>query len=269
MKMCLCSTFKTDKIFKEANWIVEPKYDGMRCVAIKRDGVVTFKSRNDKEVFNVDIIKQELESLPVNNIVLDGELLSSNWNDTISIVHTQTVHPNKDTLKFYVFDTLLVSDLDSKKLNETLLNRKSRIKEVVSEHIIEVPYYLIETYIQLKKLYSGFLEQGFEGVVLKDTLSKYEQKRSKKWLKLKPEQTYDLEVIGVIEGLGRHVSRLGALICLHHGIKIKVGSGFTDEQRDKFWNTKIVGKTIEVKCQEETKNGYLRFPVFVRVRSDK
>ena len=269
MKMCLCSTFKTDKIFKESDWLLEPKYDGMRCLAIKVNGEVSFKSRNGKEVYNTELIKKELEQADIDNVVLDGEVLSSNWNDTISIVHTQTEHPNKASLKFYVFDILSIDEWDNKRCTDTIINRKSKLNSIINEHIYEVPFTIVTSFSQTNKLYNTYLEQGFEGVVLKAVKSRYEWGRSKGWLKLKSVRTYDLKVIGTIEGLGRHVERLGALVCDHNGLEIKVGSGFTDAERDKFWNMKIVDRVIEVKCQEETKNGYLRFPVFVRLRQDK
>ena len=55
------------------------------------------------------------------------------------------------------------------------------------------------------------------------------------------------------------------------GKKLKVGGGYSDEQRDDFWNRKddVVGTVIEIKGQEITKDGVVRFPVFLRERKYK
>lgn len=57
---------------------------------------------------------------------------------------------------------------------------------------------------------------------------------------------------------------------------VKVGSGFTDEQRTEFWNNRenVIGEICEVKYKEISRDkntGFesLQFPVFVRLRTDK
>ena len=56
---------------------------------------------------------------------------------------------------------------------------------------------------------------------------------------------------------------------------LRCGSGFTQEQRNYYWNNpeQIVGKIVTIKYKEETrnKNGGLsiQFPVFQTVRQDK
>jgi hypothetical protein len=66
----------------------EPKLDGLRCIAVKQDGVVTLFTRNGTvlESSALQSIKETLEKLPYDNIVLDGELLDDDltWNSTIS-----------------------------------------------------------------------------------------------------------------------------------------------------------------------------------------
>jgi DNA ligase-1 len=58
----------------------------------------------------------------------------------------------------------------------------------------------------------------------------------------------DLEVVGLEEGTGRNQGKLGAAIVEHKGYKVNVGSGFTDEEREKYWNNPnlLVGKTIGI-----------------------
>jgi DNA ligase-1 len=109
--------------------------------------------------------------------------------------------------------------------------------------------------------------------------SPYECKRSTAWLKLKPFIEVSLEVVNVEEGTGRNVGRLGAFVCAGNDdgkrIKVNVGSGFSDSNRDSFWashveSDNIVGQIVEVRADAVTQNqdgSYsLRFPRFLRFR---
>ena len=113
---------------------------------------------------------------------------------------------------------------------------------------------------------------GYEGIMIKDPEAQYECKRSVAWLKLKPFIEVSLEVKSLEEGTGRNVGRLGALVCegMDDGksIKVNVGSGFSDLDRDTFWNSndEIVGQIVEVRADAVTQNQdgsfSLRFPRF-------
>lgn len=87
--------------------------------------------------------------------------------------------------------------------------------------------------------------------------------------------TMDLRVIRIERGTGRNKDRLGKAIVEYKGNEVGVGSGFSDEQRNHFWEypDEIVGHIIEVKYKEQTKNKEglesLQFPVFVSIRDDK
>jgi len=68
---------------------VEPKLDGLRCIAIKKSTMVTFYTRNGNPIDTPGIahIKAMLEVAPYDNVVLDGEMLANgNWNDSVSTI---------------------------------------------------------------------------------------------------------------------------------------------------------------------------------------
>ena len=66
-------------------------------------------------------------------------------------------------------------------------------------------------------------------------------------------------------------NRITELKSIFKGVKVQVGSGFSDILREKIWNTPeaFLGRTIEVRYQEETPDGSLRFPTFVCFRNDR
>ena len=115
--------------------------------------------------------------------------------------------------------------------------------------------------------------------MIKDPDAFYEYKRSTNWMKWKPTITVDLEVIGIEPGTGKHKGKMGALVCSGvddgKAIKVNVGSGFTDKEREEIWESResVIGQTAEVLADVITQNqdgSYsLRFPRFVRFRDDK
>ena len=122
----------------------------------------------------------------------------------------------------------------------------------------------------------GVVVVGCVSIMIKDPTAKYECKRSTAWLKQKPFIEVSLEVKATEEGTGRNVGKLGALICegTDDGkhIKVNVGSGLSDWQRDEFWEQKekMIGMIAEVRADAITQNqdgSYsLRFPRFKTFR---
>lgn len=97
------------------------------------------------------------------------------------------------------------------------------------------------------------LSNGYEGLVLR---------QDNTWLKVKPEETYDVPITGIQQGKGRNFGRMGALLTPMG----KVGTGFSDLEREELWN---LGETIEVSCMHLTEDGLFRHPRFIRRREDK
>ena len=101
----------------------------------------------------------------------------------------------------------------------------------------------------------------------------YEAKRTKNILKVKAMQDCDLKIIGFEEGTGKNKGTLGAIIVDYKGFEVRVGSGFTDQDREYFWANRkeLLGRIITVQYFEETTNKKdnslsLRFPVYLELR---
>jgi DNA ligase-1 len=87
-------------------------------------------------------------------------------------------------------------------------------------------------------------------------------------------QSCDCKIIGFEEGTGRLQGTLGAILIDYKGNEVKVGSGYSDQDRKYIWDNKdsLLGRVIEVQYFEETQNQKddglsLRFPVFLRIRT--
>lgn len=273
--IALCDTYEDSGKLPEGDWIAEPKLDGLRCITIiDNSNKITFLSRAGKQLYNLELIEEKIKTLNLKAVVLDGELYSNNWNDTISITHTQEEHKDKNKLTYYIFDIVPYIEWVQKKSTESLEIRKLKFNNIFKEkldYVKLVKHAEISNFKEMQLVHKEYIERGYEGIVLKKLNSYYPFKRSKSWLKYKLTETYDIRITGFLPGTGKHKGKLGAFICEFEEKCVKVGSGFTDDQREKFWGNKneMVGKVVEVQCQEKTKDGSLRFPVFVRIREDK
>jgi len=275
---------KYDEGMLPGQWVAEPKYDGGRAIAfVDHHYNVSIVSRNNKPIYNTELIKEQLADVckmnDFSNVMFDGEMYATDWNDSTSIMHTQT-KVNSTKMCYYIFDMISMEEFGTqitKKLDERKVAMKKffDVKELLGGHNLDniklTPWYEFKTIDEAKEIYKKLLKEGFEGVVLKHLGSMYPFGRSKAWLKWKPVETYDVRIVDVEIGDGKYSGILGAFICDFEGKKVKVGGGFKDKQRKEFWENReaMKGKIIEVECQEVTKDGSLRFPVFIRTREDK
>jgi DNA ligase-1 len=128
----------------------------------------------------------------------------------------------------------------------------------------------------MRRFAEASVEQGYEGIMIKNLDAPYICKRSDSWMKWKPTITVDLTIVGFEEGTGRNAGRLGAIIYEgvdnERNIRVNVGTGYSDKDRDEFWaaRDRLLGVVGEVQADAVTQNqdgSYsLRFPRHVRFR---
>ena len=222
-------------------------------------------------------------------MVLDGEVMSTSFQDLMKQVHRKSDVNAKDAL-LYLFDAIPLKDFEKGKCNITQEARSQWLKDWYNGNIESLPNFrtLAQELVDLdtedgKKRFRAInqnaINGGYEGIMIKDITAPYECKRSTAWLKLKPFIEVSLTVTAVEEGTGRNVGKLGALVCEGEDdgkfISVNVGSGFSDSNRDDYWTAReeVVGKVVEVRADAVTQNqdgSYsLRFPRFIRFRGFK
>lgn len=280
---------KVDEKYKwEFPCIAEAKYDGTRLIAVVDDGVVEYFSRSGKPsdfcngLFDDELIK--LSKHCKCNIVVDGEALASNFTETLNAKGSKGDEA-KNNLRFYVFDIMTLAEWKSQNPLYQQVDRSNILEKLVKElklqKIVKSKHRDINDLKEAKAFYEEMLAEGYEGLIIKKNNGLYEFDRSKNWAKWKPVLDFDLKIVGVFEGKGRLAGSLGGFYL--HGkdengnvIETSVGSGFSDEQRDEFWKNqkKYVGKIAMLEAQEMSKSKNsetysLRFPVFVKIRTDK
>jgi len=274
-ELALAQKFRKKRISGFEEVAVEPKLDGIRCFAVVEKGEVQLFARSGKLFPNLDeTICRDLVKL--GNGCYDGELMG---DDFISLMR-QAYRKDADLSKVYfaVFDFLPLKEWKSQTTQMSCHARHEKLLDKFTDNdinfnkITPVERVICDAiYEEIKTLHDEWVAEGYEGAMIKDLSAPYCFGRSYSVMKLKAFHDVDLEIKGFTEGAGRHRGKLGAVVVDYNGVDVQVGSGFSDDLREQVWNDResFTGRMIEIRYQEVTPDGSLRFPTFVCFRNDR
>jgi len=217
------------------SWIIEPKYDGERIIAVNSDGDIALWTRRNIQATHKfpEILEALRRDVGNDNWILDGEmtvsggfrqLLNRNVEDRFKI----SLLAKKIPATYNIFDIIQYNNNDLR--NKLLYKRKDTLIKSVhqDENIKIVPFQELKDPVEQ---FQQYLKEGFEGAVIKNLYSYYEPgRRSDQWLKIKKGDTVDVHIIGAT----RSTSSIpfGALLMEKDGKYFgKVGTGFSDQDR--------------------------------------
>ena len=265
-------------------WFVSRKLDGVRCLTvIDENGEPKFFSRQGKEFLTLDNLKTDIKALGLKNTVLDGEVCIVDHNGDEDFAGIIKEIKRKDhtieTPFYWMFDMLTMEEFSSKKSKSVFAERIVNLERISKESkFIGV----LGQWIGSDQIFSEMMAEskagGWEGLMLRKN-STYKGKRSNEILKVK--QMFDDEYVVVdlendihrviVDGAEVEELMLKNVIIEHKGNQVRVGSGFSHEQRRHYFENpnEILGKQITVQYFEESqsKSGEysLRFPVIKAV----
>ncbi len=238
-----------DRVSNVSSWLVSYKLDGVRAWW---DGY-NFWSRLGNEYMAPQWFKDKMPA----GMVLDGELFAGNgrFQETVSYVRKMNpIDAEWKNIKYMVFDC----PLDKRPFEERVAVLKKLVKnnaclDLLEQTVMDKP---VDFYLKDAEA------QGYEGVMLRQPGSLYEEGRSHTLLKVKSFKDCEATVIGYEKGKGRHKGRVGALkVRLSSGVEFDVGTGLSDAERE---NPPTIGSIITVRYQELSKDGVCRFPSYWR-----
>lgn len=276
---------------------LEPKIDGMRMLALctlNDEGAdVICYSRNGIVFENFGHIQEQLRKiLPVlgsklgySSWMFDGEIMSASFQALMRQARRKKDVDIADAV-YNIFDIVPLDNWTHGYWNAQL-HKRIKLLNFIEPLLDSCPSVALLSHIdvdldtiagrqQLNKYGQQCVDEGFEGIMIKDLDAPYICKRSTSWLKWKPTITVDITIEGYEEGTGKNVGKLGAVfgrgVDSGRDFSVYVGGGYSDDDRDSLWRdrNKLPGRVMEVIADGVTQNQdgtfSLRFPRFYRFR---
>ena len=246
----------------------QPKLDGVRAI-IQESGTT---SRNGKDLVSAPHIHEALKPLfeKYPDLVFDGELYAHksdgiDFNKIISCVRktkptTADLAESKQNIQYWIYD--LPSQVGSfeerfKALCDLDLPDCCRIVSTDQVHTMEY----------IMKIYKEYMEDGYEGQIIRILDSEYENKRSKSLLKHKTFFDKEFTILGVNEGIGKLSGKVGTLMFEIDGKPFNAAVNGDHEYLEKLFKSgALIGKQATVKYFELTTDGIPRFPKVIAIR---
>jgi len=283
--VALAEKYEPDIVDWKDGWYVSRKLDGARTIAIvDSSGDVTFFSRSGNTFDTLSKVAEAIKALGLKDVVFDGELclIDKNGNEDFQGVMKELRKKNHtiQNPSYKIFDMVSHEEFYSKKgqPNKPYSIRLANLSEVIEDNngcLGLLPQERIKHDDHFGEWIAKSTESGWEGLILRAD-EPYKGKRSKDLLKYKSFFDDEYKVIDVEMGPFRYVKNgaeceetmLSCVMIEHKGHLVRVGSGFSIDQRKEFYQDpkKILNKEITVQYFQETQNQdggiSLRFPTF-------
>ena len=290
---CMLASAYDQKLIDKVKFpaYVQLKLDGMRFNAIVRSGSVEFRSRNGKEIQIADptLALPFITMADGQDMVFDGELLVQSASGEVLDRKTGNGILNKavkgtqsraegEMICASLWDVIPLKDFEDgvcKTPYQIRMEKLNMLAEGVDDRITPVWNKEVNTIEEVQEIFNEFISRGQEGIILKTKDMIWENKRSKHQIKFKGELECDLKVVDWVEGTGKNIGRMGALMLESADgiVQVSVGIGFSDNDRMSITRNDI-GRIVAVKYNAriaDKRSGVssLFLPVFVEFRDDK
>jgi len=234
-------------------YIIQPKYDGVRCRAVPVNDSYMLLSSEENIVYSVPHINEAFESLHLHS-EFDGELYcrGMSFEEILSITsRTVNISPIHKVIQFHCFD--IIND----KIQAERINTISHLKDL-NQYIEVAPYWICENLDEVKKVYDNVVALGYEGIIIRHIQAPYQCKRSIYVMKFKPKKRDTYTIVGwkeetSVEGVPK--GRIGSLIMSSQsGDNFGVSAGLDADEKARLWGIRheLVGKLAIVHYQHLT-----------------
>jgi len=282
-----------DAPFDDRNWVFETKWDGFRVVARIDHGDVTLLSRNGKNVTKIYASIAKALAKIRHHAVLDGELVALDKKGRSRFQLLQEVQKTGGRLRYCVFDLMFLDGKDLRSL--PLVERKQRLRRILRGGAsIRFSRHIKRNGI---RAFRAAERKDLEGIMAKRADGHYRSgRRTREWLKIKTAKRQEVVIVGftpprrsrkyfgalalaVRQGKSwRFVGYAGtgfnaaSLKAIHARLKklVRQGKPVADKVPNARATTWVKPRLVgEVKFTEWTKDGKMRHPAFIGLRTDK
>ncbi|MGD0811848.1 MAG: non-homologous end-joining DNA ligase [Acidimicrobiales bacterium] len=301
MSIALMLATLTDRRDFGDDWLLERKFDGERCVAVKNGGEVRLESRTAKDLTaTYPEIRAAVASQRDVELVLDGEVVAYDGNETSFSRLQQRLglrSPSAERVAAYpvvfcVFDLLELSGEDLR--DRPLVERRARLTEaILPSPALQVSQAWTD---EPQRRFAEACQAGWEGLIAKRARSPYVAGRSTDWLKLKCVWEQEFVIGGYTDPAGSRTDFGALLVGYYEDGRLryagKVGTGYSEAMlRDlgarlrtletpqpPFVDARPVPHgthwarpelVAQIAFAEWTNDGRLRQPRFLGLRDDK
>lgn len=252
--------------------LVQPKLDGLRCIATKEDGEVKLWFRSGKEITTMSHIIEDLDFIMEDGDILDGELYAhgKDFNTfTGAIRANKNLNPEiTEQIKYHIYDFPRIKGLTEK---DSYADRILEFKnfKCKNAHIILVSTIQVLTFEKAMEVYKQFIEEGYEGIMFRNINMPYEQKRSYNLLKYKEFIDDEFIIVGAEEGRGILKGHVGSFICKIEASRTLKDIGGKEKtiEKESTVKAKMEGKLEYLKHLWENPEEYLNKPLTIKYQN--
>ncbi len=250
---------------KTSPFQMQPKLDGVRCIAIYKDDKVCLYSRSGNQFKLLKHIEKKLNFLKdYEGLVLDGELYlhELNFQDIISAIKKKNF--NTKLLEFHVFDCY--SSNSSLKAHSIFSTRLNFLKKIEAKNNFKLVEAVNAKYYQIDNIYKSYLNEGYEGTVIRIlNNSVYSQnKRSEYVLKYKPIDDAEFKIVDYKSEILTNGKNGIVYTCItpeNKKFNVRPAGNMEERELEALKVLDNIGKQYTVEFQGLTLDGIPRFPV--------
>jgi DNA ligase 1 len=290
----------------------QPKLDGHRCttdstnvgIEVDDSGEVTLWSRSRAKITSVPHINQAIRRLDLGVLKADGELYNHAYHDDFEIIthlvkrdtpcdggsecsHAKkygVICPGYRTVQMHIYD-IDFPDRPDTQFKDRWAVIKCKLDSFVREYdhasgfpcpLVAVETVQVANAKALEAAYERFMEQGYEGAMVRNAAGIYHHGKCYDLQKVKQYEDAEFTVIAVEEGRGS-MAGCAKFICripdYFTDPRAKPGSTFTAKMTGKLTDLRqylqdpglAIGRLVTVQFQGFTRrDGVPRFPVVLR-----
>ena len=248
------------KTIPKGDWVWETKYDGIRAKVHKCETFVEIFSRSGKNITErfPEIVKAALEI--ENDYVIDGEIVIfdkkgiSDFNAISKRTHLTDktkikIRSSKDPAILMAFDLLEFNGKNYE--NAPFCIRKSKLIDLLVDCGPRIRYVSYSNCGGISEFLKEYKKTGVEGVIFKQPMSVYEDRRSKTWLKYKFKHEIDVAINKV------ELNPAGKKLYCDNDLVVQCSGRQSEAVK--------AGMIITVEYLNMTKNGKYRMPVYKKI----